>query len=108
MVYFLKPTYSLKYSGGFDDLMSGNNLYIMLGVALACLLVVVLVVQFKRPVSMGLCKKDDLDKDGKPKVNWMKTSLLAVVAALLGALAAAGVLMMMKPKGSSSPSVEMA
>ena len=102
MVYFLKPSYSLKYSGGFDP-MAGNNLYIIAGSAVVALLVVVLYVQFQRPCFMQLCDKNKLDTKGKPTVNWMRTSLFALVVALLVAAGAVGILMAMEPK-SSSPS----
>jgi len=104
MVYFLRPSnYSLKRNYAFNPL-AGNNLLVIAGSAVLALVVVMVVVQLQRPCWMNLCNKNDLDSKGKPKVNWLRTSLFALLVALLVAGAAAGVMYAMEPKDAASGS----
>ena len=94
MVYFLRPSYSMDQpSSPSLDVSSGNNLYMMIAIPLVVVAIFSVVLYMRRPTMLGLYKKDDLDKDGKPKVNTMRVLLAVLVVAALSAGATYGGLM---------------
>lgn len=101
MVYFLKPSYSLRYGGDFN-VMEGNNLYYIGGTAVALIVLTILFVYLQRPTFLGCCDDVDKNKDGKKDINWMKTSALAVAVGIIGALAVYGGLMYSSKKSAEA------
>lgn len=101
MVYFLRPSYSMSPQPATVDVSSGNNLLMLVGVPLAVVVLVLAVVLLRRPTMMGLCAKDDLNKDGKPKVVKSRVALLLLVVAALAAGATYGALVMMAENKSA-------
>ncbi len=101
MVYFLKPTYSMDQpSSPSLDISSGNNLYMMIAIPLVVVVVFSAFLYMKRPTMLGLYKKDDSDKDGKPKMNTMKVLLAVLLVGALSAGATYGGLMLSHHKSS--------
>jgi len=98
MVYFLRPSYGMTQPSSPStpslDISSGNNLYMMIAVPLVLVAIFLAFVWMKRPTMLGLCNKDELDKNNKPKINTMRVVAGVFLVGLLGAGATYGGLML--------------